>query len=143
MKKIISIMLVAAALTSCGTQLVIPSDQPRKTTELFLDYSKYTYKGFLISPYPYTNEFEAIGEIMLVIDPAVTYKVERIPRTPYTGDTTTKAVITPTYEVIDTNELIDGFVDSAIERGADAAVNFKCNIRDGKYELSGYLIKRM
>lgn len=142
MKKIILILAAAMAVTACGTPLVIPSDEPRKTTELFLDYGKYAEEGFLISPNPYNGTFNAIGEAMLIIDPAVKYEVARRPRSSYTGDTTTMAVVTPVYEVVNTDELIGSFVNSAVKKGADAAVNFKCLFRDGKYELSGYLIRR-
>lgn len=146
MKKLIIIATAISMLASCAT----PVFTPRQVYRGFLDYAPYTENGFLISPDPYTGEFESLGEIILEVIPGE--KLERVQYESAIGATYHNIY---TQEPISTDELIAMAVSEAKAKGADALVNFsfqrtfhKTVLYKGmeyemhKYVISGFCIKR-
>lgn len=139
MKKIIYLALIGLLCASCSAL------QPSKriTITSFVDYRKYEAEGFMISPDPYTKDFESLGEIDIIVTPAIVEKNEYYS-------------LTLQYETISREELVETAVREAKSKGADALVNFKIvstpisqysagtgEVLNGyMHNISGYCIKR-
>ena len=67
MKKIIFLIGLCACLSSCAT--IYTRETLQSTT--FLDYRPYADADIFLSPDPYPGEFEPVGELYIVVDPAV------------------------------------------------------------------------
>ena len=67
MKRIVSLILLCASLASCAT---IYTRETQQTTT-FLDYRPYADADIFLSPDPYPGEFEPVGELYIIVDPAV------------------------------------------------------------------------
>lgn len=143
MKKLIILAVIALA-SSCS--IIRPT--AREVVTYFADYREYAAEGFLISPNPYTEDFESIGEIEIVITPAIKQYPEEGQPYDYRGEYLD-------YESIEYNEIVRIAVEKAKEKGADALVNFAISqtpisqsdadgIRvDGfVYHVKGFCIKR-
>jgi hypothetical protein len=142
MKKIAIVFLVVI-LAGCSVL------QPTKRTvvSLFSDYREYAKEGFLISPIPYINDYESIGELNLMITPALE-KGNKV-----WGKTTNGGL---GYEQISANELVSMAVKEAKSKGANALVNFSITLEEIKttdivmggvasgyrYHIKGFCIKR-
>lgn len=144
MKKIIIALMAAVALTSCATMK--PTE--RVVLSAFSDYRQYSAEGFLISPSPYTYNFEGIGEIDIEVLPGKV--MEEVPSL-YSGGSTQKRLV---YETIPYDELVAMAVKEAKSKGADALVSFSITTEKyatgqgmtyavgQKYHIRGYCIKR-
>lgn len=141
MKKSLFFAIALLAMTACGgPKKVITS---RIVESLLLDYREYAEQGFLVSPYEYTSDYEAIGEIKVYVEPA---NVEKEFESQYTGGRTYIAIA---QEDITLQELADIAVEKAKETGADALVNFRIEKKplrgssfDVYYTITGFCIKR-
>ncbi len=105
-------------------------------------------QGFLISPSPYTYDFESVGEINIIVTPALKQGGKVV-----WGETTNTGLY---YENISTDELVEMAVKEAKSKGADALVNFSITLEDiravdsfkggvapgYRYYVKGYCIKR-
>ena len=136
MKKILLFIIAAAMLVSCGG----PKLTSRVVTSSLLDFRGYAEQGFLVSPYVYTSDYEAIGELNIYVRPANV----KVPDPQ--SDFNIKVII---QEDISNQELADIAVEEAKKTGADALVNFdikqlpvSLDSRDIYYIISGFCIKR-
>lgn len=165
MKKIVVIAIVVVMAVSCSSPL-IHLTLDRQQEMYYLDYSKYAAEGFMILPYPYQGEFDALGELRLEVNPKVIVEGVGWRRGSYEpvssyfektlyykadttlGGFTPRVVIPADPELL--NDLVRMAVDEAKYRGADAIANFNIEFfpdnigadeREG-YVVSGFLIKR-
>lgn len=135
MKKLIIIATAISILTSC----VGPKLTSRVVTSSLLDFRGYAESGFLVSPYAYTTDYEAIGELEVYVLPA------NIKTADPKSDFNIKIY---TQEDITRQELADIAVEEAKKTGADALVNFKIqkipvpNSYEHFFSLTGFCIKR-
>lgn len=143
MKKFLLLLASISILTGCS----VMKTTEREVYTYFADYSKYAEVGFLISPDAYSGEFESLGEIEISITPAIKeYGSDGNygPRGKYLD-----------YEVILYDEAVDIAVAKAIEKGANALVNFSITATEiassdswgqyakgVKYNIKGFCIKR-
>ncbi len=139
MKKILLFIIATAMLVSCGG----PKLTSRVVASSLLDFRGYAERGFLVSPYAYTSEYEAIGELEVYVLPANVKKEIK----PFDFSNTVEVRIVP--EDITRQELADIAVEEAKKTGADALVNFdikqlpaSLDSRDIYYIVSGFCIKR-
>lgn len=114
MKKFFIAIIAVATFTSCSAM----KETQRTILSSFSDYRQYATEGFLISPNPYTYNFESVGEIDIIVEPA---QIIKETPSPYTVGLPTKTLI---YETISYDELVKMAVDEAKAKGADALVNF-------------------
>lgn len=138
MKKFFIAIVAVVTITSCSTM----KETQRTILTSFSDYRQYAAEGFLISPSPYTYDFESVGEIDIVVEPAM---VKVVKSQYYNYETLV-------YETIPYDELVKMAVDEAKAKGADALVNFtitKEYVRDTHglinemyYNITGFCIKR-
>ena len=141
MKKLLIAIMALTTLASCATM----KPTQRVTLTSFSDYREYAKDGFLISPSPYTYDFESVGELNIIITPA---KVITEKPSLY-SNTTIKGL---DYEKIEYEEMVEMAVKEAKSKGADALVNFtitKEYVRDTQglvkekyYNITGFCIKR-
>lgn len=66
MKRLIWILTALISMSSCA----VLTRETTKTT-VFLDYRPYTEAGFFLSPNSYTGEYQPIGDLYIIVDPAV------------------------------------------------------------------------
>lgn len=138
-----AILLALVALTSCAVT------RDRIVETRFLDFRPYAQDGFFISPDPYPGEFDALGEILVTIHPAI------VPKTKVAGGKFNDGVYSSgqyVTEQVPGSELVEAAVRAALEFGADGIADFKCTAvylyqSEGKtvadhYEVSGLAIKR-
>lgn len=138
MKRIVALGFLALILASCST--LKPTQRIVET--YFSDYREYAKDGFLISPCPYTYDFESVGELNILITPAKVI-VERPSSTYYNSATTINAL---DYENIPYSEMVEMAVKEAKSKGADAIVNFNITkeqtATEKYYHINGFCIKR-
>lgn len=143
-------IIIAALFVLAGCAVTKP--QERRVYTSFADYRPYSSDGFLISPSPYTYNFESVGELNITVIPAI---IETKKEYPYQPDTFYYVVES---EIIDFNELVSIAVNEAKSKGADAIVNFAINVEYAsyynkygsstsnnisKYIIKGFCIKRL
>ncbi len=144
------LLLVTAVLVqSCSPKLM-----PRDVKTFYIDYSKYSSEGFLISPNPYPGSFTSLGELLITVIPGdvVVSKMNVF----NSQNNFYESTRTFEKEQISTKELLDIAVNFAKQKGANAIVNFKCEIKNysyyntalkkpsiyfSHYEISGFAIK--
>lgn len=149
MKKILIAILTAVVLTSCGS--VKPTTSDRMVLSSVVNYQKYSEEGFLITPFEYTADYEAIGEMEILIIPA---KVKNQGARTVNFESKT-AGSTTTYiaqENISKQEMTNIAVAKAKELGANAIAGFKIEKKyyylqsqynnDVYYVVSGLCIMR-
>ena len=135
MKKTIILAVFSIILCSCGI-----TTRNRIVTPLFLDFRPYTSADFFLSPNPYTGEFEPIGELSVIVEPAVV-KYEPKTETKYT-DGIYAAKPTVVREQIPASELLDIAVAEALKMGANGISNLKIEIRPTHYSYTkGFVTK--
>ena len=140
MKKLIFVIPIFLILfASCSTALKPLEPQPRKIFESFFDYSEYAKEGFMISPDPYVGNFDACGEIIVIINPASFIKKGKSTLNQSLNKYETSEYLED--EVIHSQELLRIFVDRAKSKGANAITNFRYT-SSGYHKLSGFAIKR-
>ena len=103
MKKFFIAIIAFATLTSCATM----KPTQRVTLTQFSDYREYAKDGFLISPSPYTYDFESVGELNITITPA---KVITETTSLYSNAT----INSLDYEKIEYEEMVDMAVMMAV-----------------------------
>lgn len=138
----LAIIFIALSAVACSTM----KPTQRTSLSIFSDYREYAQQGFLISPSPYTYDFESVGEISIVVRPAK--EVKTVPVYPGSINNTQKLV----YEELSYDELVKMAVTEAKSKGADALVNFSITkeyVRNAQgyeiemyYNITGFCIKR-
>lgn len=149
MRLSILIIISFVCLNSCATGLV---EWNGDTYAYGYDFTSYTEKGFLFTPESYTQNYEAIGMIELVIYPRI--------REAYSGadeeldsDNSRVVKIAGTYyriEIPKSSVLIDDMYQQATSMGADALTNFQIieiilsnnNLDIPSIKVSGFAINR-
>lgn len=165
MKKITLVSIAIITAVSCSAPL-IHLNLDRQQEMYFTDYSKYSNEGFMILPYPYQGNFDALGELTLEVNPAVLIQGDgwrrnpsNVSVSPYFRDTpyfkadTTLGYFSPKHVFLADENIIDDMVEMAVHeaksRGANALVNFHLEYftdgvgpddREG-YIVSGFLIR--
>lgn len=142
--KRIALLFFIAVISGCSAL----KPTARSITPYFADYRPYAAESFLISPNPYTEEFESIGEIEIVITPAL----KQYPEEGSAYDARGRYI---DYEDISHDELLKIAVEEAKSRGADAIVNFSISktpisasdtagsyAAGEEYRIKGFCIKR-
>ena len=76
--KQIGLIFLILILTGCYTELKVIS--PTKTLYGY-DFTPYAEKGFLITPYDYSGNYESIGIIRFETFPGANYQEKRIEET--------------------------------------------------------------
>jgi len=142
------LILAAAVLlaASCSTML-----HERVVETYFIDYRPYAEAGFFLSPDPYPGEFDALGELLIEVTPAVVPAPPRGNGTKYIDGAYKSASAGIAREVISGAELVEMAYKKAVELGADGIADFRVKasynwvgetkILSG-YEVSGLAIKR-
>lgn len=147
-------------LVSC-TQLEELTFVPRKQSLLVIDFSKYTEKGFFITPEKFLEEYESIGLITYEYLPEGEYKQSGSKPNPYyrPGEnkvTSTVPVMMWVFKPVRIEQVMDSVYNICKKMGADALVNFKIEPKVeaysslvyknppivGGYSISGFAIKR-
>lgn len=126
-------------MTSCATF------KPAKRTVLpaFLDYRPYMSAGFFISPNPYMENCENLGELAIVVYPAQV-EIDELNAAFYDG-VIYRNMKFYGYERVPYEILLDQAVEQAKKAGADGLVNFKIQKIEGlipQYMVTGVCIKR-
>lgn len=125
---------------------------PGRTTTSILDFSEFTKRGFLITPYKYEGKYESIGMIYIEIIPGASRHKRKVVRNNVSHG---YQFAEWTQEEITTKDALESMYKTAKEMGADAIVDFHINQTEKEYEysgvrttlkgleLSGYAIKRI
>lgn len=124
MKKIIIALASVFLISSCGT-----------TTQIFtnvLDYRPYTDNGFFISPNPYPEAHQTIGEISITVYPGTKgesdFSATLAQGNQKFGDPIYSGGNHRTAEIMTPESLLEMCVQKAVDMGANGISNFKCDI---------------
>lgn len=130
MKRFLLLALLCIIACSCGVVT-----RTRSITSLFLDYRPYTSADFFLSPNPYTGEFEPVGELNIIVDPAV-FKIDYKSDNKFSDNIYSNPLSVPvTQELIPESELLEIAVGEALKMGANGISNLKIDVST---ELYGY-----
>ena len=149
MKKLLLVFFVGIFFSSCVTTTNL-TEIPEESNLFGFDFRPYSEKGFLITPYAYDGNYQAIGLLTYSVTPGAKKEIQGTAR-----NMSGKSV--PEYKWI-VNEIlpahaIDGIYRECVNMGADALVDFKITnisadyttnppLRVSGYEISGFAIKR-
>lgn len=126
-KKIFSLLILLITTVACATSPSL-NHIPKKTEIVGFDFSKYSEKGFLITPGEYGENYEAIGLLKFRIYPE-SNEVESIKEHRYDWE----------IEEINSEEVIELAYQEAIKRDANAITHFKTKYVD----LEGFEVIRL
>lgn len=115
MKKLVFILATILSLSSCG---VLQTRDLQKNV-LFIDYRPYTEAGFYLSPNEYPGPHTPVGELNLVIDPAVV-------RSDYSSNWVVE-------KTLSADEILSMTVSEATKRGSNGISNLKIEILTQDY----------
>lgn len=115
MKKLVFILATILSLSSCG---VLQTRDLQKNV-LFIDYRPYTEAGFYLSPNEYPRPHTPVGELNLVIDPAVV-------RSDYSSNWVVE-------KTLSADEILSMAVSEATKRGSNGISNLKIEILTQDY----------
>lgn len=135
---------------------------PREQKLTGIDFSKYSSKGFLITPEKYLGDYESVGLISYEFLPSGNYAVVgegTIPNSSYNPFDPSSTYYLATkkwvFESINIEQVMDSVYSSCSRMGADALVNFQINSKSDVvganainpanrfgYVISGFAIKR-
>lgn len=140
MKRLALIAMTALLMASCSTM------RQRQTLISFVDYRPYTSANFFLSPDPCVKDFESIGQLYIDVIPG-TAKPEASGAKNFADNIYNKGgMVTSTYEVISSEELLEIAVSKALEMGANGIANLKITATRNelgqavRYEVSGLCI---
>lgn len=115
MKKLTFILAAILSLSSCG---VLQTRELQKNV-LFIDYRPYTEAGFYLSPNEYPGPHTPVGELNLVIDPAVV-------RSDYSSNWVVE-------KTLSADEILSMAVSEATKRGSNGISNLKIEVLTQDY----------
>jgi len=144
MKFSISIFIPLYLLISCS-----PSTFEKQVITYVYDFTKYTNKGFLFTPDPYSGEYLSIGLLEVEIYPQ-TEKVQSKVKSNQYGTKDYGEASKWVYYPINTEEVLDSLYNLATKMGANAIVRLKIEdfivsygiINSYGKRASGFAIKR-
>lgn len=133
-------MFALITLSSCATL----KHADRIVTDYTIDYTAFNDDEFLITPYRYTHEYNAVGDLRMVIVPALKGNFVK-------QGGSDRYIIAP--ENITYQEMAGMAIAKARRMGADALVDFRITVssrtpdRKGnrcwyEYVVSGFCIQR-
>ena len=153
--KFVTMVAVIVAVVSCTKIL---NRTPKINNFAKIDFTEYTEKGFLFSPYQYNGEYEAIGIINYKFIPSAIYKDNKTTSRMKVGNKTeeytyfSKSWISDDYNVYD---LLDSLYNWSSSKGANAIIDLKLNTSSEYFgygyinpvtvngiEITGFAIKR-
>ncbi|TYP94003.1 hypothetical protein LX73_1723 [Fodinibius salinus] len=145
MRYAILLALICFIVTSCAGPETVARDEVINVTGY--DFSKYTSKGFLITPEQYLEDYQSIGLITVTQWPAVRKMERRVRRTEGKGYRTVEEFYP---EEINVEKAINEIYQVAKDMGADAITRFDVTPttrRNGTLnvqgvEISGFAIDR-
>lgn len=127
MKHILTLILAAILVASCGV-----ATHTRITETAFIDYRPYTSAGFFLSPDPYTGAFDALGEVIVYVTPAILPRAQAVRKAAttfadgvYNNAGTTSAYV---YEKVGAEDLLEDAVKIAKEMGANGLVDIDVQV---------------
>jgi hypothetical protein len=162
MKKIINLLIFFTVL-SCVTPKEFEELTfiPRKESFFGIDFTKYSEKGFLITPEKYLGDYESIGLITYEYLPAAEYKLAGIIENPNFDRRDNSSgpefihLKKWDYEKVMIEQVMDSVFLISTRLGADALVNFRIEPKAefhgtgyknpttvNGYSISGFAIKR-
>lgn len=119
MKKILLMLCAIAALSSCG---VLQTREMQKQV-IYIDYRPYVDAGFYLSPNEYPGPHTPVGELKLIIDPAVV----ELDRSGF--DDNLYYSVKPAIEVpLNAKEVLEMAVKEAARRGSNGISNLKIEV---------------
>ena len=138
MKRFILLALLCIIACSCGVVT-----RTRSVTSLFLDYRPYTSADFFLSPNAYTGDFEPVGELNIIVDPAVV-EIRYSSANKFSDNIYSNAPRTPvTQELIPESELLEIAVGEAIKKGANGISNLKIEVSTEFYGYTKGSVKKV
>jgi hypothetical protein len=126
---------------------------PKESAFYGLDFTKYTDRGFLITPESYRGEYSSIGMVSYVLTPEATLITKKVFVSTETGQVTREEKEWKVGQV-NITEAIDSLYTSAKRMGANAIINFEFRQEERDYpfltnpvkitgwQLSGFAIRR-
>lgn len=123
MKKLIYLLAALFILNSCG---ILQTRELQKNV-MFIDYTPYIEAGFYLSPNDYPGPHTPVGELHLIIDPAVVkYKDAEYDDPRYTHYTQYKDQV---FEVpLDSKQILEMAVSEATKRRSNGISNLKIEV---------------
>lgn len=118
-----------ALLTSCA----VIQPRERVTNTLFLDYRPYVSAGFHISPDPYNQPHNVLGELMIEVYPAIKpfSKYKEQGESKFSDGIYSNRGLSANRvfkEVITSEELLEIAVSKALDIGANGIANFEAKV---------------
>lgn len=142
MKYFLFVFLSLLLVSACGPTI---KHIPRQVEVVGFDFTKYSEKGFLITPGEYGEDYETIGLLTFSVYPEANRE-----NNPKAGPAASR--FNWVIENINPSEAIEIAYQEAIKRGADAITHFEIDFDKRKYpgpgvyvtgvQVSGLLIKR-
>ena len=138
MKSISSILIILFLVSACAPVL---DHIPRNTEIVGFDFSKYSEKGFLITPGEYGEDYETLGLLTFRIYPEAKKMKHSVgeewpilePGWIYLGGNDKQKTTRWAMEVIDPSEAIEMAYQEAIKRNADAITHLEIHFDSKTY----------
>lgn len=136
MKKLLSLLVLAVAASSCAVQY--------QEKRYILDYRPFLEQGFRLSPAPTLNEpHDCLASIWLEVIPGKTTQTVRT--SDGLGGMVEREIPSKKRKGNSVDEVLETFVNYAKELGATGAINVKSDVRTAGgitiYELSGVAVR--
>ena len=133
MKKLIYLIVIVIIGFSCQTTNI--TKIPRVENLSGIDFSKYSQKGFLITPEKYLGNYESIGLIDLILMPGGNLKSNYIPSNSFQNDGMTMLAGYWDIEKINVQDALEAIYNRCVDMGANALVNFYIAEEKKEYPL--------
>jgi hypothetical protein len=150
MKKIyLSLIILGLLFSGCSRKERMLNYIPKSEIISSLDFTKYSKRGFLITPSDYGSNYEALGIFNFTVYPEANTNLVKI-----NGFNIQLEALEWKQKEINHQEILDFVYKTALEKGADAITHFKIRnvekiVNDGienvyiqGLEVEGLLIKR-
>lgn len=140
-----SILLISLLLVSCST--TAPLEENIETTSI--DLTRFTDRGFIITPSSYPGEFQSVGFVTVSLEPrAKSISGGERPSGMVKGAEFMTATVY--YEPLDLNKALEAMYQKATYMGGDGIINFSREFYTVTYKdaeipavrLSGFAIDR-
>lgn len=119
MKKFIYLLSFLLILNSCG---VLQTREMQKSV-MFIDYTPYIEAGFFLSPNDYPGAHTPVGELNLIIDPAVVQADQK----KYQDNIYQQSNLVYAKE-LNSKEILELAVSEATKRGSNGISNLKIEV---------------
>ena len=125
---------------------------PKYVSVHSINFSKYSEKNFLFTPYQYLGDYKSIGLLTISVTPEANLKETRTGSRGGDG----LPIVEKQWEIesLDLDKVIEAYYKKAVEMGANAVVDFKITsetklqytdpiLRVEEIEISGFVIERL